>query len=129
MRSLSLDISWTRLTALILLPFFTVNILSVSLVTAASGDEYLTGSTEPIVEMIAPDVWLDAALTEESTGSTETVEMMADTGTTVPDTGSIVTGDISTGSIQTVVIFTGSSLTGVIETATGIDITMMTEST
>jgi hypothetical protein len=82
MRSLSLDISWTRLVALVLLPFFTVNILSVSLVTAASGDEYLTGSTEPIVEMVAPDTWIDAALAEQ-TGSTEYIP--TGSGVTAPE--------------------------------------------
>ncbi len=79
MRSLSLGNRWTRLTALVLLPILTVNILSVSLVTAASGDEYLTGSHDPIVEMIAPDVWLDAALAEQ-TGSIK--QVLTESGTT-----------------------------------------------
>ena len=119
MRSLSLSFSWTRLIALLLLPFFAINTLSVSIVTAASGDEYLTGSTESLVEMVAPEVWLDAALTEPSTSTGEIVKVMTDTGTVISDTGSIITAEIST----------GSSLTGVIETATGVEIAILPEST
>ena len=79
MLSPSLDTRWTRLVALVMLPFLTVNILSVSLVTAASGDKYLTGSTESVVEIVAPDIWLDTALADQ-TDSTE--QILTESGTT-----------------------------------------------
>lgn len=97
MRTLHFGISWKRFVALVLLPFFAINTLSVSLVTAASGDEYLTGSTEPIVEMIAPNIWLDAALAER-TGSTE--QITTESGSTAigeDSTGATLSGEISTG--------------------------------
>jgi hypothetical protein len=96
--------------------------LSVSLVTAASGDEYLTGSIEPIVEMVAPDVWLDTALAEQS-GLTEQAPIVSgltmdtQTGQTleVIGSGEISTGatmlEKGTGTIQTVSL-SGSIVSG-----------------
>ena len=83
------SLRWTRSIALVILPFFIVNVLSVTLVTAASGDEYLTGSTEPMVEMAPPETWLDTGLADQ-TGSI--VQIAIETGSTA--SGSIsISGD------------------------------------
>jgi hypothetical protein len=84
--------------ALVLLPFFAINTLSVSIVTAASGDEYLTGSTEPIVEMVLPEYLtpIESVATDVIDTSTGESVLTGTTESIIDQTGVTSSGDTTT---------------------------------
>ena len=103
MRSSLFSIGWTRFFALVILPFFVLNTLSVTIAVAASGDEYITGSLDPVIEMVLPEslIPIESDISVVSTGTSLTTETgslddlsvqsgMTSTGDTIVDTGSIV---------------------------------------
>lgn len=103
MRFSLFSIGWTRFFALVILPFFVINTLSVTIAVAASGDEYITGSLDPVVEMVLPESLLpiESDISLVSTGTSLTTETgsldelstqsgMTSTGDTIVDTVSII---------------------------------------